>query len=69
MDSVKTATRDSLVVKVTYHNNRTPQQSESIKNYLISQGVAAANLIVSSKAIEEAVLENRKTKVKVRVQQ
>lgn len=69
MDSVITATRDSVVVKVTYHNNRTEQQSESIRNYLISQGVATGNLSVSFKAIVEALPENRKTVIKVRVKQ
>ncbi len=64
-DSIITATRDSIFVKVTYHNNRTEKQSQGIKTYLISQGVEEGNLSITFKAIVEAVIENRKTKVKV----
>jgi hypothetical protein len=66
-DSVTTAVRDSIVVKVTYHNNRTEQQSQAVKSYLIGQGVSAGALSTSFKAILEAVPENRRTKVKVSV--
>jgi hypothetical protein len=66
-DSVITATRDSVVVKVTYHNNRSQQQSQAVKSYLISQGILEGNLTISFKAIDEAILENRKTKTKVTV--
>ena len=69
IDSMITATRDSLVVKVTYHNDRTEQQSQAIRTYLISQGIAEGNLSITFKAIMEAVTENRKTKVKVTVRQ
>ncbi|MEK6781644.1 MAG: hypothetical protein AABY93_08055 [Bacteroidota bacterium] len=69
IDSVTTVTRDSIVVKVTYHNNRTEKQAESIRNYLISQGIEAGNLAISFKAIGETVPENKKTKVKVNVRQ
>ena len=69
IDSVMTATRDSIVVKVTYHNNRTGQQVNSIKSYLISQGVAEGKLTSSFRAIVETIPENRKTKVKVTVRQ
>ena len=69
IDSIITATRDSIVVKITYHNDRTEQQSQAIRTYLISQGVAAGNLSTTFKAIMEAVMENRKTLVKVTVRQ
>jgi hypothetical protein len=69
IDSMITATRDSLVVKVTYHNDRTKQQSQAIKTYLISQGIAEGNLSTTFKAIMEAVIENRKTQIKVTVRQ
>ena len=59
----------SIVVKVTYHNNRTEQQSKAVISYLINQGIAAGNLSTSYKAIMEAVPENRKTKVNVTVRQ
>jgi outer membrane protein OmpA-like peptidoglycan-associated protein len=67
-DSIITATRDSIFVKVTYHNNRTEQQSQAIKTYLINQGIVEGNLSTTFKAIMEAVIENRKTKVKIIVQ-
>ena len=66
-DSVITATRDSIFVKTTYHNDRTQKQSQSVKTYLLSQGVAAGNLSTTFKAVVEGVIENRKTKVKVTV--
>lgn len=69
IDSMITATRDSLVVKVTYHNDRTEQQSQAIRTYLISQGIAEGNLSITFKAIMESVTENRKTKVKITVRQ
>jgi len=67
IDSVITATRDSIFVKTTYHNDRTQKQSQSVKTYLLSQGIAAGNLSTTFKAVVEGVIENRKTKVKVTV--
>ncbi len=66
-DSVFTATRDSIFVKTTYHNDRTQKQSQAVKTYLLSQGVAAGNMSTTFRAVAEAVIENRKTKVKVTV--
>ncbi len=66
-DSVFTATRDSIFVKTTYHNDRTQKQSQAVKTYLVSQGVAAGNLSTTFRAVAEGLFENRKTKVKVTV--
>ncbi len=66
-DTLVTLTRDSVVVKVTYHNDRTEQQSQAIKNYLIKEGVPMANLILTHHAIAEALPENRKTRVRIKV--
>lgn len=65
IDSVTTAVRDSIVIKTTYHNNRTPNQAKALWDYLVAQGIAASRLSYSGKALPEAVLENRKTLVKV----
>jgi hypothetical protein len=66
-DSLIIATRDSIFVKTTYHNDRTQRQSQAVKTYLLSQGVTAGNVSTTSRAVAEAVIENRKTKVKVTV--
>lgn len=65
VDSITTATRDSLVIKTTYHNDRTASQAKALWDYMISQGISADRLSYSGKALPEAVLENRKTLVKV----
>jgi len=57
--------RDSLVLKYTYHNDRTLKQAKAIGDNLIKLGVPAGRLACSGKAEPEAVLENRKTFVKV----
>jgi WD40-like Beta Propeller Repeat len=51
IDSVKTMTRDSVVIKKTYHNDRTPYQALEIVNTLLSQGIPAKNLSVSHHAL------------------
>ena len=68
-DSVTTVTRDSIAVKITYHNDRTSQQAESVRTYLIAQGILEANLTTSHNAFVEALPENRRTKVRLTVRQ
>jgi hypothetical protein len=57
--------RDSLIAKVTYHNDRTIQQAKNIISYLISQGASAGNLVYFVNARPEAITENRKIVVRV----
>ncbi len=68
-DSLDSATasqsRDSLVLKYTYHNDRTLKQARAIGDYLIKLGIPAGHLACSGKSEPEAILENRKTFVKV----
>lgn len=64
-DSIRTETRDSIVVKTTYHNDRSEQQAMAVVYYLVSQGISADRLTHSHAANEEAILENRKTRVKI----
>lgn len=63
-DSIKTITRDSVVLRKMYHNNRTPDQAMTIVNYLTGQGIPAKNLNTSHHAVA-ALPENRKIVVKV----
>jgi len=65
IDSVTIGKRDSLILKITYHNNRTLKQAKAIGHYLLSQGIAPNKISQSGKAQEEAVLEKRKTYVTV----
>ena len=64
-DSISMATRDSLVVHTTYHNDRTLQEAKVIGNTLIMQGIPPGRIACSGKAEVEAILENRKTVVKI----
>jgi len=61
----KTMTRDSVVIKNTYSNDRTANQGIEILNFLVSQGIAGSNLTLSHRAVPEPVSENRRTVVKV----
>jgi hypothetical protein len=66
IDSIKTMTKDSLVVKRKYHNDRTPHQGLEVMNYLISQGVSGQNLNLTHHA-EAALPEKKKLTVKISV--
>jgi len=58
--------KDTIMVRRTYHNDRTGKQAASIVAYLVSQGVDPKNLTVFVNAIPAAQPENRKTVVKAR---
>lgn len=57
--------RDSLVVKTTYHNNRTEKQALTLINQLVLSGVDRSSLSYRVSIKPEAVLENRKTHVSI----
>jgi hypothetical protein len=57
--------RDSLIVKTTYHNNRTQKQAETLLNELVALGVDRNNLSYFVNVRPEAVLENRRTSVRM----
>ncbi len=63
--STQVSMRDSIVLKYTYHNDRTLKQAKAIGNDLVKLGVAPGRIACSGKAEPEAILENRKTLVKV----
>jgi hypothetical protein len=62
-DSVTTGTRDSLVVKTTYHNDRTSRQAKTLGEYLDNSGIPENRLALSTRALPEPILENRRTVV------
>lgn len=66
-DSIQIVHRDSIVVKTTYHNDRTEQQAMAVVYYLVSQGIAADRLTHSHHTNEEAIVEKRKTRVTLTV--
>ncbi len=68
VDSLTSAIRDSVVIRKTYHNDRTPSQAKIIGEYLVRQGIAPGRIKYSGSFVPEAILENRKTTVKVIVQ-
>lgn len=65
VDSVTKARRDSLVIKATYHNDRTLLQAKSLGDYLSNMGIPEGRLACSGKAQPETIPENRKTIVTV----
>jgi hypothetical protein len=58
--------RDSVVVKTSYHNDRTVQQALEVVNYIVAQGVPSSGVLPVSRAFD-AVPEERKTLVKLKV--
>lgn len=59
--------RDTVMVKVIYHNDRTAKQAQSIMDYLISSGGNENQLIVLTNAIPATLPGQRRTIVKARV--
>jgi hypothetical protein len=57
--------RDSLIVQRTWHNNRTQKQAEEILHQLSLQGVDTNTIRYFVNARPEAVMENRKTLVRL----
>lgn len=56
--------RDTAVVKVTYHNDRTQLQAKAIVDYLVRSGINPDNLDILTNAIPAVLPENRKLTVK-----
>jgi outer membrane protein OmpA-like peptidoglycan-associated protein len=65
LDSVTTATRDSIAVKPWYHNDRTLGQARAIASALLNEGISSGRMASSGKALEEALPEKRKTMVQI----
>jgi hypothetical protein len=57
--------RDSVVVEHTWHNNRTRKQAEEILRQLSLQGVDTSTMRYFVNARPEAIMENRKTLVRL----
>lgn len=58
-------TRDSMVVKTTYHNDRTQKQANAIVDKLAAAGIDRGNLSAFANSRPEEILYNRKTTVKI----
>ncbi|HEU5290597.1 MAG TPA: hypothetical protein VFU05_08155 [Cyclobacteriaceae bacterium] len=58
-------TRDSLVIKTTYHNDRTEKQANAIIDQLVALGTDRKNLSLFVNSRPEEVIENRKTSVRL----
>lgn len=65
VDSVTTGTRDSLVIRARYHNDRTLGQARALSNALVREGIPAGKLACSGNAIAEALPEKRRTEVQI----
>ena len=59
--------RDTMMVKAIYHNDRTPQQLQALRDYLISKGADENNLTGFVNATLAPLPEQRKTTVKVKI--
>jgi hypothetical protein len=58
-------TRDSVVVKRTYHNDRTEKQANAVIDKLVAAGIDRNALLVFRNSRPEEILDNRKTTVKI----
>jgi Tol biopolymer transport system component len=62
-------TYDSVVTKTRYHNNRTEKQALAIINQLVALGVNREKFTYFFNARPEAIIENRKTSVRILAKQ
>lgn len=58
-------TRDSLVVKNRYHNDRTEKEANVIIDKLVAAGADRSSLTLFVNAKQEDAVENRKTVIKI----
>jgi len=65
VDSLPPETRDSIVVRPRYHNDRTLQQAQAVATALIEAGTKPGKLASSGKAVLEAIPEKRKTLIQI----
>lgn len=59
--------KDTVIARVTYHNDRTTKQAAAIIEYLTAQGVDPKSFSVFVNAIPAVLPENRKLTVKARI--
>ena len=58
-------TRDTVIVKALYHNNRTEKQAKALLDYFSSQGIPAERFVVITNAIPASRPEDRKLTIKI----
>lgn len=56
--------RDTMIVRTTYHNDRTQLQAEAIVDNLVAAGIKTDNLKILTNAIPAVLPENRKLLIK-----
>ncbi|NJN40989.1 MAG: hypothetical protein HC811_00785 [Flammeovirgaceae bacterium] len=60
-DTIRTTySRDSIVVKTTYHNDRTSEQLQTVLNALLSEGIGSDRIQWTHRAIPIEAIENKK---------
>ena len=59
--------KDTLLVKTTFHNDRTQKQATAVTDFLIGLGVNPASLSTFVNAIPATLPENRRIRVRARV--
>jgi hypothetical protein len=57
--------RDTVIVKTLYHNNRTEQQAMAIAYYFVSQGIPAERFSIITNAIPASTPEEKKLLIKI----
>lgn len=61
--------RDTVIVRTTFHNDRTWQQSSAIIQYMVSQGASENNFSSFGNAIPASLPENRKLIIRAALRQ
>jgi len=64
VDTSMTASQDTLIIKKTFHNDRTPAIAQRIMEYLTSQGAAAQQFAYKTAAIPATKPDEKKISVK-----
>jgi hypothetical protein len=57
--------RDTVIAKITYHNDRTVAQAQRLVEFLVAEGADGSKVTFFGNAIPATAPENRKTAVKV----
>ena len=56
--------RDTVIIRTTYHNDRTQLQAKTIVDNLVAAGIKSDNLIILTNAIPAVLPENRRLVIK-----
>lgn len=67
VDSVTTATRDSLVLKVRYHNNRTAAQSQTLRDQFVKLGVSGDRIKFIQRLVSAPLGDAEKPRTRIKL--